>query len=65
MTNKNPHEDSSCPVEQDVLEESLGIQMDQKDDQGGHTNLIAFVGVLNGRDTFSVYTLWMTTTTAS
>ena len=22
MTNKNPHEDSSCPVEQDVLEES-------------------------------------------
>ena len=31
MTNKNPHEDSSCPVEQDVLEESTEKILDEGD----------------------------------
>mgnify|MGYP003305335870 CR=1 FL=1 len=31
MTNKNLHEDSSCPVEQDVLEESTEGIMDEGD----------------------------------
>ena len=37
MTNKNPHEDSSCPVEQDVLEESseeILEEIDQNSENG-------------------------------
>ena len=41
MTNKNQHEDTSCPVEQDVLEESTEEILDE-DDQNSENGFSEF-----------------------